>query len=83
MKNGGKDVVTSPVPHMKHSKINEMHEKGDRGGGKDFPSLKIIWLFLYYPISQSSAPVTLFVNFVGELATKSTTSGANRRFANL
>jgi len=25
-------VVPSPAPHTKFSKINEMHEKGDRGG---------------------------------------------------
>ena len=27
----GLHVVPSPVPHTKLSKINEMHEKGDRG----------------------------------------------------
>ena len=40
-------IVSSPVPHTKSTKINEIHEKGDRGGGKDFPSLKIIWWFLF------------------------------------
>jgi hypothetical protein len=29
----GTQVVSSPVPHAKFSKINEMHEKADRGGG--------------------------------------------------
>ena len=28
----GTQVVPSPVPHAKFSKINEIHEKGDRGG---------------------------------------------------
>ena len=32
----GLHVVPSPVPHTKLSKINEMHEKGDRGGGEEF-----------------------------------------------
>ena len=26
--------VPSPLPHAKVTKINEMHEKGDGGGGK-------------------------------------------------
>ncbi len=26
-------IEPSPVPHTKLTKINEMHEKGDRGGG--------------------------------------------------
>jgi len=28
-------IVPSPVPHTKATKINEMHEKGDRGGEKE------------------------------------------------
>ncbi|RBQ25153.1 MAG: hypothetical protein ALMCE001_06190 [Methanocorpusculum sp. MCE] len=48
-----------PVPHTKLSKINEIHEKGDRGGGEeffclqkkvsvlDFISFKMIRCFLF------------------------------------
>ena len=28
----GMHIVPSPVPHTKSAKINEIHEKGDRGG---------------------------------------------------
>ena len=30
----GVQIVPSPVPHTKFAKINEIHEKGDRGGRK-------------------------------------------------
>ena len=36
----GIQIVTSPIPHTKLSKINEIHEKGDRGGKMD------VFLFL-------------------------------------
>jgi len=31
----GVKIVPSPVPHTKFAKINEIHEKGDRGGRKE------------------------------------------------
>ena len=36
----GIQIVTSPIPHTKLSKINEIHEKGDRGGGKNICSFR-------------------------------------------
>ena len=30
----GVQIVPSPVPHTKFAKINEIHEKGDRGEGQ-------------------------------------------------
>jgi hypothetical protein len=31
----GTHIVPTPVPHTEITEINGMHEKGDRGGGKD------------------------------------------------